>query len=35
MKAAWCGKVNANNPRLEDALKDLDRGVAKWFEEND
>jgi hypothetical protein len=28
----WEGK--RKYPTLEDALKDLDRGVAKWFEEN-
>jgi hypothetical protein len=29
----WQGK--RKYPTLEDALKDLNRGVAKWFEEND
>lgn len=29
----WQGK--SKYPRLEDALKDLERGIAKWFEEND
>ena len=29
----WEGK--SKYPMLEDALRDLDRGIAEWFEEND
>jgi hypothetical protein len=32
-RMAWEGKLQY--PRLEDGLQGLDRGVAKWFEEND
>ena len=31
--AVWEGK--RKYPTLEDALQDLDRGIGKWFEENE